>query len=271
MLLKQSTLVLPRLAIVVAAVVMAVVFQLCVVHSSSPDDWLKFIALIFAAHAFLQLVLRYWLLPKPRFRIEDCEGATLGPPKPVLEDTLAGDELAWARHANRLRQFLILRIHIEHRDAPWLPRALGPRSPVEGAVARFRYRLEGEGAAWTEWRVGRWDDVHQPIIEWLGRLDLRAVETNQRLPKLYPSDLQNADRLWPVAFAMRKQGRDGFYHFNDESYKFPPDWENPDWVMPFGTYEVQAELAGYGLTEKVGFQFRLVCSANEFRIEGLRR
>ncbi|MCK4414397.1 MAG: hypothetical protein KAY32_12720 [Candidatus Eisenbacteria sp.] len=263
---KRLKPVLPRILIIVIAVAIALAAQLCLVRSSSPDKWLKFIALIFAAHAFLQLILRYWLLPRPTVRIVDADSKPLGSPEPIGEQGLVGHELLWARHQNHLRQFLVLRAHLEHRDAPWLPRALGPRLPVEGAVARFRYRLEGKGGTWTPWRAGRWDDVLEPLTL-AGQVDRSLVQTNQRLPKLYPSDLQNPDRLWPVAFAMRKIGEDGFFHFNDESYNHQPDWRNPSWVLPSGTYEVQAELAGYGLAEKVRFRFRLICSPSEFRIE----
>ncbi len=229
------------------------------------DDWLKFIGLSFAAHAFLQLVLRYALLPDPKFRLVDAAAHPLGHPEPSPEEGLEGEALDLARHQNWLRGFLILGTTIEHQDAPRWIRAFGSRTPVGGAAVRFRYCGDGTGDHWTEWRFGRWGDVIQPL-DTAGKIDLRAVETNHRLPRLYPSDLQDPERPWHIAFAMKRKDEAEFYHFNDRSYLYGPGWRNPDWVLPAGTYEIEAELVGHGLSHKRQCKFWLICSATEFRI-----
>lgn len=260
-----------RVGVIVISILIALSIQAAILGMPSrPDDWLKLAALTFGAHAFIQLVLRYSLLPDPKFRVTDSAATPLGSPTPVPEENLEGEALQLAQRQNWLRSFLILGITIEHRDAGRWIRALGSRVPVEGAAVRFRYRGAGTGNEWTEWRFGRWGDVVQPLDSEGMRIDLRAVETNHRLPKLFPSDLQDPERPWPVAFAMKHVQSSEFYHFNDRSYLYGAGWRNPDWVLPAGQYEVEAQLLGHGLLQARCWTFWLVCSANEFRIQTSR-
>lgn len=223
------------------AVALAVLVQRLLFGSELDSEaWLQLLVLSLGFHALLETVLKYALLPDVRLITPDRVGESLGPEQEIDEGGLEGYDLFVAKHGNYLRQFAILRFEVEHRQPPRPLRALGPRLAVQGASVRFRYRPYPERSAWTDWRYGRWDAVPQPLTG--NKLDLRALETNHSLPSLFPK--AERERL---AFAIKRVGADEFYHFNDASYRFPA-WRNPEWVLRSGVYEVEAELAGHGLS-----------------------
>ncbi len=146
--------------------------------------------------------------------------------------------------------------HVEVWNTEWWGwlRPLVMATAPEGCQIAFRYwkeigdreELQFDG----KWLLGRWSDNPEPITG--NNINLSAMVTNRRLPKLFPSEEKGHRDAYPfvVAFSIKRNCDTDCYHFNDESYQFQTtylQWCNPDWKLGLGVYRVEVRLTGYGL------------------------
>lgn len=149
-----------------------------------------------------------------------------------------------------------------NHDVIWFLRPLIQRVAVEGCVIHFRYtRIDGDQNELMlngEWLFGRWDDNPEPVTR--TGFDLGAAVVNRRLAKLFPTEKPGNVDAYPfsVAFAIKKEGEVGFFHFNDESYAWGFGWCNPHWQLRIGVYRVDVRLTGYGLLRGTTQTFRVI-------------
>lgn len=151
--------------------------------------------------------------------------------------------------------------HVEvwNEERPWFLRPLFLVTAPEGCQIKFQYWRESGGSyvreLCSEWLPGRWNENPQPLVQTgVGVVpNQEAATANRRLPKLFPTERKlPAERKLPdpdpyiVAFAIKRQGDSGFYHFNDMSY-LHPGWCDPKWCMPEGVYKVKILITGYGM------------------------
>lgn len=126
----------------------------------------------------------------------------------------------------------------------WL-RPLVLRSAPEGCQAWIRYRC-GEQVV-LDWVLGRWNENWEPVDYNTGKPDLKTMLKNRRLEKLYPTERSGLlSTPYEIAFAVKQQNNEDFWHFNDESYQFDL-WKNPDWVLPKAQFKLDVQITGHGL------------------------
>jgi len=230
------------------------------------QDYLATIGFSIGLYAFVQLLLRY--LSTPNVTITLSNGPhRLGPSQALqVAADAPEEERKRIELLNIKRQYATHHIQVWNCDVPWYICPLIQRIAVEGCHIRFRYTRIYNGKEEPmlngEWLFGRWNDNPEPVTS--TGFDLGTAVTNRRLAKLFPTEKNDHIDAYPftVAFAMKKEGDDGFYHFNDESYAFGFGWSNPHWYMGLGTYRVDIRLTGYGLLRAVTSKFRLVNSGS---------
>jgi len=164
----------------------------------------------------------------------------------------------------RIQGLAVHHLAVWNHELPKWVRPLVLRVAPEGCQLRVRYTnvetlqimLRGE------WVLARWNDNQEPLRE-DGQLSIPAMISNRRLrSKLFPSEKAPHRNAYPftVAFAIKREGDEWFYHFSDESYRWAGEtllWLNPTWRMPQGIYRVDVELTGYGLIHPSVASFRL--------------
>lgn len=215
------------------------------------QDVLAILALTFGIYATTQIIFRYISVPNPRITIADRLPNRLGPKEAQTVPPEASDEVKRnVKRNNQLRQFAAHHIEVWSLDLPWFLRPLIQKVAVDGCQIRFRYTRIYDGGEEPmlngEWLFGRWHDNPQPITH--AGFEPGAAFVNRRLAKLFPTEKKGHIDGYPfaVAFAMKKQGMKEFYHFNDESYRWPA-WCNRQWLLGIGTYRLQIRLTGHGL------------------------
>ncbi|MCL4553371.1 MAG: hypothetical protein M1305_07475 [Candidatus Marsarchaeota archaeon] len=160
--------------------------------------------------------------------------------------------------------------HIEvwNVDWPLLFRPLFSATSAEGCEIKFQYFKELDGKLVAvldgQWLHGRWNANPQPLASTPTGVyaDKLAAEANRRLARLFPTERKNHVDSHPytVGFAIKEQGDEDFYHFNDLSYVYHnpnKPWCNDDWRMGPGAYLVKVRVTGYGLLGPMTATFRL--------------
>jgi len=204
------------------------------------EDFLVALAITLAALAVIPIFLSWLASPTP---VIDAHTST---PKPIRVQELAVHHLA-----------------VWNYELPVWIRPLAIRTAPEGCQVRVRYKnaQTGEAMLGGAWLLARWNDNQEPVTEAGNLLSIPAMIRNRRLQsKLFPSEAKKHRNAYPftVAFVIKREGENGFFHFNDESYKWASDgWLNPEWRMPLGDYRVEVELTGYGLVHPSTAVFRL--------------
>lgn len=236
------------------------------------QDYLVAIGFSIGLYAFIQLLLRYLSIPNVKITLADGP-RRFGPSQELTIPADASEELQQKiRYENSKRQYAAYHIQVWNYDVSWWIRPLIQRVVVEGARARFRYTKIDDGNEElmlnSEWLLGRWNDNPQPLSP---QYDLTIAVGNRRLTQLFTTERSGNIDAYPfsVAFAIKKEGEDYFYHFNDESYAWP-GWSNRHWRLGLGTYRVDVRLTGYGLLGAVTIKYKLLNSGpslSDWRLE----
>jgi hypothetical protein len=232
-------------------------------------DALAIVGLSFGIYATIQIVLRYIAVPNPIIKIANRQPARLGPPEAQAVPANATQESRQAiEYINLKRQFAVHQLEVWNHDVIWFLRPLIQRVAMEGCTIRFRYtRTDGEQdepMLRGEWLFGRWNDNREPVSRMGFELGTAAV--NRRLAKLFPTEKAGNIDAYPftVAFAIKKEGEEEFFHFNDESYAWGFGWRNPEWQLGIGIYRVDVRLTGYGLLRATTQTFRVINKGKAF-------